>query len=116
MDPQAKPGAQDEALSEAMDRLWNRFLPEIRERVAIIETALAAMTTGKSTKTQRGNAEAAAHKLAGTLGTFKLMHGTVLARELEACFNLEGDAIDRRYAAGLVAELRAVIESKKPSL
>jgi hypothetical protein len=115
MDPKAITGAQAEELLQAMDRLWIRFLPEIMERVAIMEAAAAAMVSGTITKSERENAVAAAHKLAGTLGTFKLMDGTVLARDLEACFN-PGDApIDGQYAASLVAKLRAVIDSKKSS-
>src|SRR5579862_3431308 len=115
MDPEAKPETQAEELSQAMDRLWIRFLPEIMERVAIMEAAAAAMVAGTTTKSERENAEAAAHKLAGTLGTFKLMHGTILARDLEASFNVEGDREKSKRIVELIAELRAVIESRKPS-
>jgi hypothetical protein len=116
MDPEAKPETQAEELSQAMDRLWIRFLPEIMERVAIMEAAAAAMVAGTTTKSERENAEAAAHKLAGTLGTFKLMRGTVLARDLEANFNLEDDPDWGKCIIDLIAKLRAVIESKKTSL
>ncbi len=102
------------ALSQAIDRLWARFLPEIRERVAILEAAASAVAAGKLSATRRQAAQAAAHKLAGVLGTFSLTRGTVLAREAG------GDVLPRsprpsaasRQAAGRhrAAELRAMIE------
>ena len=115
MDSHAQPESQAEALSQALDRLWVRFLPEIMERVAIMEAAAAAMTAAKSSKSDRENAEAAAHKLAGILGTFNLMRGTALARDLEGSFNVDDDRVNGEYLASLVARLREVIESRKSS-
>ena len=115
MDAKAKREAQEEELSQAMERLWVRFLPEIMERVSIMEAAAAAMVAGTTTKSERENAEDAAHKLAGILGTFKLMPGTVLARDLEANFNVEDDRDWGKHIVELIAKLRAVIESRKPS-
>lgn len=94
----------------ALDRLWGQFLPEIRERVAIIEVAATACAAGWLNPEQCQAAHAAAHKLAGVLGTFGLAEGTALARELEAiCAN--NDAPDPR-AAELVAALRNLVESR----
>jgi HPt (histidine-containing phosphotransfer) domain-containing protein len=115
MDSQAQPGAQSEALSQALDRLWVRFLPEIMERVAIIEATAAAMAAAKSSQSERENAEAAAHKLAGILGTFNLMRGTALARDLEGSFKAEDDRVNGEYIASLVARLRELIQSRKSS-
>jgi hypothetical protein len=42
------------------------------------------------------------------------MHGTILARDLEANFNVEGDRDQAKRIVELIAELRAVIESRKP--
>ncbi len=58
-------------------------MPEIRERVAVLEAAATAVAAKKLTAARREKAQAAAHKLAGVLGTFSLTRGTVLARELE---------------------------------
>ncbi len=74
---------------QAMDGLWVRFLPEIKERVAVLEAAAQAAGEGTLTGKQREAAQAAAHKLAGVLGTFGLTRGTVLARELELTFGRE---------------------------
>ncbi len=104
----------EEALSQAIDRLWIRFLPEIKERVAVLEAAAAAVASKKLTASRREKAQAAAHKLAGVLGTFSLTRGTVLARELEITYSRESspgaDAGERLTA--IAAELRAIVESR----
>ena len=101
-------------LSAAIDKLWARFLPEIRERVAQLETAAAAFAGDTLTSDQRYGASASAHKLAGTLGTFGLTRGTVLARELELMYS-EDAGPDREMGAQLssiAAELRAIVEGR----
>ncbi|MGA3132567.1 MAG: Hpt domain-containing protein [Terracidiphilus sp.] len=106
----------DTALSQAIDGLWERFLPEISERVAVLEAAVTVATTHKLSGKQREAAQAAAHKLAGVLGTFGLTRGTVLARELELTFAREsspGFAAASKLAE-TAAELRAMIENRKP--
>jgi HPt (histidine-containing phosphotransfer) domain-containing protein len=107
----------DAALSQAMDALWARFLPDIRARVSVLEAAAQAASEGKFTAKQGEAAQTAAHKLAGVLGTFGLTRGTVLARELELTFAREsspGRDAGAKLAAA-VTELRSMIESRKPS-
>jgi HPt (histidine-containing phosphotransfer) domain-containing protein len=79
-----------QSMTEALDRLWTRFLPQIKERVAVLEAANRALALDKLSKDQRGEANSAAHRLAGVLGTFGLTKGTVLAREAELLYS--GDA------------------------
>ena len=82
---------------------------------------MVAGTTLTKSRAARENAEAhsAAHKLAGTLGTFKLMRGTVLARDLEhAELQRSNDDPDcgvrhPRITSAIAAKLRAVIEERK---
>jgi HPt (histidine-containing phosphotransfer) domain-containing protein len=116
MESSAQSGAQgDTALSQAIDRLWVRFLPEIKERIAIIQVAADALAAGTLITSRREAAYEAAHKLAGVLGTFGLTPGTVLARELEINFS-RGDGPDpasgKRLAA-IATELRAMVESRQ---
>ena len=118
MKTSVKPGVPaDAALTEAIDALWVRFLPENRERVASLEAAAAAVAAKKLTPSRREAAKAAAHKLAGVLGTFSLTQGTVLARELEVTYSQESapSASSGRRLATLAAELRVMIESRKSS-
>ncbi len=116
MESSSKPGDQgDTALSQAIDSLWVRFLPEIRERIAVLHAATEALTTGTLTASRRESAYAAAHKLAGVLGTFGLTRGTVLARELEINFshNDGPDPASGKRLAAIAAELGEMAESRK---
>ena len=116
MKPSAQSGTQgDRGLSEAIDRLWVRFVPEIKERIAELHAAAEALTAGTLTASHRETAHAAAHKLAGVLGSFGLTRGTVLARELEINFSRE-DGPDRakgKKLAAIAAELRKMVESRR---
>lgn len=106
----AQPG-----LSEALERLWARFLPEIRGRVSIIESALQNLGSGSLGAEQKDAARSAAHKLAGVLGTFGLGRGTELARELETDFS-SPDSPEPASASRLAvktAELHSLIDNRK---
>jgi HPt (histidine-containing phosphotransfer) domain-containing protein len=107
----------DASLSRALDGLWERFLPEIRERVTLIEAAARDFAAEKLTGELREAAQAAAHKLAGVLGTFGLTRGTELARDLELTFASESVRVpgSNESIAARVAELRGLIENRKPS-
>jgi HPt (histidine-containing phosphotransfer) domain-containing protein len=109
-------GASDpSALAEAMNRLWAQFLPQIEERVATLEIAAAAADEGSLTPDLREQAHAAAHKLAGTLGTFGLQDGTELAREAEALYAVDSPAATSASArlVQLAAQLRATLATRK---
>lgn len=103
------------ALSAAIDRMWVEFLPQMHERVAILETAANDFAAGPLSIERQQAAGAAAHKLAGSLGTFGLTRGTVLARELEIFYSRQSDP-DVELAARLTsitAELRTIVDSRK---
>jgi HPt (histidine-containing phosphotransfer) domain-containing protein len=103
------------ALNQALDRMWTKFLPQLEERVGILETAAAAFSANQLSSMGQQAANAAAHNLAGVLGTFGLAEGTVLARELEFMYSREGGP-DRSLAARLTAiaaELRTIVASRK---
>jgi HPt (histidine-containing phosphotransfer) domain-containing protein len=115
MDSSAQSGKPaEDALSQAIDRLWDRFLPEIRERVAVLEAAAAAVSAGTLTALDCEEAQSAAHKLAGVLGTFSLTRGTVLARELEMTFSRESSpgSDDGARLAAVASELRSMVENR----
>ena len=110
MEPIAQPD-----LTQALDRMWDKFLPELEQRVAFLERANAALAAGTLNVDLRAAANAAAHKLAGVLGSFNLTRGTVLARELEILYSRENgpDPAMGAQLASLAAELRAVLASHK---
>jgi HPt (histidine-containing phosphotransfer) domain-containing protein len=102
------------ALTEAVNRLWGRFLPQLQERIATLETSAAAFTAGHLSTVQQAAANAAAHKLAGVLGTFGLTRGTVLARELEIIYSRDGgpDPAQAARLTKIAAELRNLVENR----
>jgi HPt (histidine-containing phosphotransfer) domain-containing protein len=109
MDSVAQP-----SMAEALDRMWARFLPQLEERVATLEAAAANFAANRLSADQRAAAIAAAHKLAGVLGTFGLSEGTVLARELENLYSRQSGPDAALYAqtTELAARLRAIVESR----
>ena len=107
--------AQQDALNQALDGLWAKFLPLIEERVGLLESAAAASAAGRLSIEQQQAAAAAAHKLAGVLGTFSLTEGTVLARELETVYfqpDVPGSALGARLIS-VAAELRLIVRNRK---
>ena len=106
---------QQDALNQALDGLWTKFLPLIEERVALLESAAAAFAAGQIPADDQQTAGAAAHKLAGVLGSFGLTTGTALARELETLFLSRIDP-EPALSASLIsraAELRAIVQNRK---
>ncbi len=107
------PPATPPSLSDALNRLWVRFLPDIEDRVSILEVAAKANADGQLSQEHREAAHAAAHKLAGTLGTFGLHRGTDLARQIELEFAGELPGSDAAQLSLWTAELRSVIERRQ---
>jgi len=100
-------------IAEIMNQMWTKFLPDIEERVAVLEKAGQAASQGALTSELRREALSAAHKLAGTLGTFGLDEGTVIAREAESIYETDTSAamLDGRPGA-LAAQLRVILASR----
>jgi HPt (histidine-containing phosphotransfer) domain-containing protein len=105
------------AMAAALDALWAKFLPEIQRRVAVLEAAAAGFEANTLTETQSEEANSTAHKLAGTLGTFGLTRGTVLARELEMMYaeDTGPDAEMGKKLEELTAELKGIVEGRRSS-
>lgn len=115
-EPNDQHSAIDEsAINRTLDQMWTKFLPDIRERAAVLDSAAKAAADGALSQEIRANAVSAAHKLAGTLGTFGLPRGTDLARELELLYagseGLEG--AKAQHLASLAGEIKAIIESRR---
>jgi HPt (histidine-containing phosphotransfer) domain-containing protein len=104
-----------QAMTEALEKLWNRFRPEMVERVTLLESANRALSANKLSKDQQGLANSAAHKLAGVLGTFGLTKGTVLAREAELLYagDAETDPDSLPRLNQITTELKAILVNHK---
>ena len=105
----------DAAISQALDSMWARHRKQILERVAVLEAAASAVAANRLSESEREAAQAAAHKLAGTLGMFDLMSGTHLARELDVAYSQKSAPLDApaKHLASLATELRTMIENRK---
>jgi HPt (histidine-containing phosphotransfer) domain-containing protein len=95
--------------------MWGEFLPQMYDRVAALESAAGPLAAGNLSESEREEATAAAHKLAGILGSFGLPEGTNLAREAENLCSSKSDASPAAAAriTEIVALLRDEIGSRK---
>ena len=102
-------------ISAILNQMWVRFLPDIYERVRVLESAAKAHLEGRLSPEQCTAAHAAAHKLIGSLGTFGLMRGTELAREFEqACAsNMAVMATDPSRLDAIALEIRRIVDERK---
>ncbi|HET6170879.1 MAG TPA: Hpt domain-containing protein [Terracidiphilus sp.] len=106
---------QQTTVAAAMKRLWVQFLPQLEERVRVLESAAAAVAEGSLTAEQREQASSAAHKLAGVLGTFGLNEGTELAREAESFYSsgLEADRDACQRLAQIPLQLQSMFAARE---
>ncbi len=100
---QARTDAQ-EATKKLLAGLWEKNLPVLRERLALLEAAADAADAGTLTAELQHEAASTAHKLAGSLGMFGHPKGTELARVLEESFEVERVA----KKSGLPAQVAAL--------
>ena len=95
----------------------------MEERLTTLEAASTAFTEDTLSSEQVSAAAAAAHNLAGVLGTFGLARGTDLARELEQHYSAAADtslpaseSISKtppNVVAALTSELRSLIDNRE---
>jgi len=97
-------------MAAALTRLWEKFLPEMEQRVGLVDAAAQALASSGLSEELRESAHAAAHKLAGSLGLFGMTRGTEIARELEQL--LETTTVEAAMLTDRVWELRAMIAER----
>ena len=112
-----EPKREAEGMAAGLAELWRRFHPTLVERVSTLEEAVVALLQGELGAGQRREAERAAHKLAGSMGTFGFPEASRHARSVELLLEgagplEEGDVL--RLSEWALA-LRAVLEGS-PSL
>lgn len=97
---------------DALGKLWSTFLPLLMERVSTLQAATDASTQGEVSGEQMAAAKAAAHNLAGTLGTFGLKNGTDLAREAEQMLSADsGIEFDGERLRQISACIRTMVQN-----
>lgn len=113
-----RPGRKERAAA-SIQELWQQFRGTMVERLELLESVGADVLEGATDQERFGEAQHAAHKLHGSLGTFGLHHGSELASELEALVEsaLETGTLevgDRYRYSELVVGLRRAIEAGRP--
>ena len=101
------PETADSSTARAIANLWTKNQPLILERLAQLDAAAAAATSGTLIEPIRAEAESNAHKLSGSLGMFGFHHGTELARELEEL--LQSASPDPSHLTQLATALRKTL-------
>ncbi len=92
-------------LTALIASLWQKHLPEMRARIALLERASACASAGTLSRGLRMEAAATAHKLAGSLGMYGYTEASLCAHELEVL--LDADAVaERDRLPRLTAQLR----------
>ena len=95
--------------------LWKNNRATIDERVRRLRETQTRLSAGQMDAASRKEAESAAHKLAGVLGTFGLPEGSRIASSIELLF-AGGDPLDDQAKSDLAQhlnKLEAIIASKQ---
>jgi HPt (histidine-containing phosphotransfer) domain-containing protein len=102
-------------LTDAMNRLWTKFSPQMVERVTTLQMAAESAAKGTLGAAEQQTASSEAHKLAGVLGTFDLQEGTELAREAENLYagTLDGSAAICGRLTQIAEQLQTIIASRR---
>ena len=69
---------------DALRSVWEHQHERVSERIGVVEQALAALGEDRLDGELRGEAERAAHMLAGSVGMFGFLDASDAARELES--------------------------------
>jgi chemotaxis protein histidine kinase CheA len=97
----------EEKTAALLAALWVKVRPVVEDRLALLDAAAGAATSGALGEAQQTEACGAAHKLAGSLGMYGYDEGTAVARKIEV---LLGEvAPDAARLRALNAELRRVV-------
>lgn len=110
-EPRNEPHAN--GMEELLQALWTKNYGILQERLGLIRIAEEKLAGGSLDAHSRSDAESAAHKLAGILGTFGLSQGSALASKIEALL-APGKALDTPSARQLktwLDELEVMVAS-----
>jgi HPt (histidine-containing phosphotransfer) domain-containing protein len=104
-------------LNKQLDDLWDKFLPQMQSRIETIQLAIEALQQNRLNHEIRLAAKEAAHKLAGSLGTFGLQKGSDAAAEIQKLLSENGalGSVELGRIQQLVKWLRRDTEDRLPS-
>lgn len=103
----------DDEFAAEIARVWDASKGTMHARLDAVDAAGAALLAGSLDDERRAAAIAAAHKLAGSLGTFGLPEGSALAAELDMMLRAPGIPPVLRLSE-LAERLRALVHAGPP--
>ncbi|MBS1820611.1 MAG: Hpt domain-containing protein [Acidobacteria bacterium] len=103
----AKPAAAAE-ISALLADLWQRHLPSMRERLALLDRTALLAASGRLDETDRAEAQSVAHKLSGNLGMFGYGDAGSVAGKIEEILKVPTPQT-LLHLATLARELRAIL-------
>jgi diguanylate cyclase (GGDEF)-like protein len=108
--------ADQDAMQRVLAELWTRHRDDVRQSIDDIAGYAAGDVPGDADTDAADVARRAAHRLAGTLGTFGLPSGSELAREIETALDRRGSSseVDRARIEVLAADLRELVDRFAP--
>lgn len=99
-----------------VQQMWGNFKESLGSQMALFEQAIAQLSSGTLDSELRLKAEAEAHRLIGSLGSFGLPQGSEVARQIEQLLRLESLGPNQaRQLEELVGRLKQAVENK-PSI
>ncbi len=109
-----KPEPVDQKIAAMLEVMWKKSRPAIDERVAALRTAQQRLIGHNLDRTEQKEAESAAHKLAGILGTFGLPDCSALASKIERLLAQPSsiNEVQRQELEEWLKELESRIEAK----
>ncbi|AFZ18852.1 response regulator [Allocoleopsis franciscana] len=96
-----------------VQQMWGNFKESLESHMALFEQAIAQISTGTLDGELHSKAQAQAHRLIGSLGSFGLPKGSEVARQIEQLLRLEPlGQNEARQLEKLVGQLKQVVENK----
>jgi diguanylate cyclase (GGDEF)-like protein len=97
-------------LAPSMAAIWERHLPDTRDRLELLEAAAADLAAGALAPERAAEARDAAHRLAGTVGTFGFAAASDAARRIELLLRAGSAPEDGGELSDLVAQMRVDLD------
>lgn len=96
----------------AIALVWQTFEQSLGERLAVLDQAIVQLTTQSLNPDLQQQARAEAHRLIGSLGSFGVMPGSAIARQIEQLLQTELQPADAQLFSQLVTDLKQAIAEK----
>jgi diguanylate cyclase (GGDEF)-like protein len=96
-----------------VQQMWGNFKESLGSQMTLFEQAIAQISTGTLDGKLHSKAQAEAHRLIGSLGSFGLPKGSEVARQIEQLLRLEPlGQNEARQLEELVGQLKQVVENQ----